>query len=326
MHAEPVLAPRELEHHRCAGLLREHRRNQVGVLVLVLVAEVAAHVLADDPHLVVGEAEVARGVVLAVGDAAGRGVERELVAFPVSQARARLHLGVVHERGGVAIFEDLVGRGEPLVDVPPPRLARHGLVARVRRQVAFGPDLGRIRLERLFGIDDEREHFVVDGDEIERFFGHMPIDGGDGRDRVADEPDGVVEDVAALRRDFLDVVVVLRAAGNRSGAPPDRCVVVRDDRFDARQRGGLRRIDAADAGVRMRTAQDARVQHARQADVARIGRLAGDTFDGVDPCASSGRPFSAVQSASRTGRSLRASVPASSAPADAARTASTIAL
>jgi len=40
----------------------------------------------------------------------------------------------------------------------------------------------------------------------------MPIDGGDGSDRLADEPHGIVERIAPVLRDLLDLVVVLSAS------------------------------------------------------------------------------------------------------------------
>ena len=86
VHADEVFLARQLELHRRAGFLREHRGNQIGILILVLVAEVAAHVLADDADLLLRDAEVARHVGAAVGDAAGRRVDRELVALPVRDA------------------------------------------------------------------------------------------------------------------------------------------------------------------------------------------------------------------------------------------------
>ena len=152
----------------------------------------------------------------------------------------------------------------------------------VQREVALGPDLRRVRLERLFRIEHERQHLVVDRDQPQRFFGDVAIDGRDRRDRLADEAHRVVERVAPLLGDLLDLVVVLLAAGDRPGAPDDLAVLVRDDRLHAGQRARLRRVDATDARVRMRAAQHARVEHARQLDVAGVGRLAGDALDGVD--------------------------------------------
>ena len=54
MDAEEVVSPGELQLDRRAGFLRQHRRDEIGILVLILVAEVPAHVLADDADLFVG--------------------------------------------------------------------------------------------------------------------------------------------------------------------------------------------------------------------------------------------------------------------------------
>ena len=59
VHADEVFLARELELDRRAGLACEHRGDEIGVLVLVLVAEVAAHVLADDADLVRRDPQVA---------------------------------------------------------------------------------------------------------------------------------------------------------------------------------------------------------------------------------------------------------------------------
>ena len=61
-----------------------------------------------------------------------------------------------------------------------------------------------------------------------------------------------------------------------------RRVLVGDDGADARQRLGLARVDADDARVRMRAAQHARDEHARQVDVAGVLGAPGDALDGVD--------------------------------------------
>ena len=84
VHADEVFFARQLELHRRARLLRQHGGDEIGVLILVLVAEVAAHVLADDAHFFRRDPEVARHVGAAVRDAAGRRVDRQLVAFPAA--------------------------------------------------------------------------------------------------------------------------------------------------------------------------------------------------------------------------------------------------
>ncbi len=282
MNADEVFLARELELHRRGRVLRQHRGDQIGVLILVLVAEVAAHVAADHADLFRRDAEVTRHVGAAVGDAAGRRVDGELVGVPGRDAHARLHLRVVHERGRVAILEDPIRRREAFLDVPSLCANRHVLVPRVGRQVAFGPDLRGAGLERVLGIEHERQRLVVDRNQLQGLFGRVTIDRGDRRHRLADESHGIVERVPAVLRDLLDLFVVLRAAGNGPGAPEDRAVVVRDDRLHAGHGQRLRRVDPDDARVRMRASQDARVEHAGQLDVAAVGRLACRPLDRVD--------------------------------------------
>ncbi len=66
-------------------------------------------------------------------------------------------------------------------------------------------------------------------------------------------------------------------------ARPDHATVfVGDDGFDARELKRLGDVDAADARVRVRAAEDARVKHPGQMNVAGIGGRAGDALDGVD--------------------------------------------
>ena len=48
------------------------------------------------------------------------------------------------------------------------------------------------------------------------------------------------------------------------------------------ERLGARGVDAADAGVRVRAAQQLGVHHAGQLEVGRVDRLAGDALPGID--------------------------------------------
>ena len=268
MHADEVFLARHLQLHRRARFLREHDRDQVGVLVLILVAEVAAHVQTDDSDLLVGDSQITGDVVAAVDDAARWCVHGQLVALPRRNRRARLHLRVVVEHGGVAILEDVVSGAESSLDVAALHAGRQRLVANVQTEVALRPDLNGAGLQRLLGIEDELEDFVIDRDQMQGFLGKVTIGGGDRRDRLPDVPHRIVEGVAALLRDLFHLVVVLHAAGNRARAPDDHAVLVREHRLDAGQRLGFRDVDRSDARMRMRAAKNARVQHARQLDVA----------------------------------------------------------
>src|SRR5439155_3192157 len=154
-------------------------------------------------------------------------------------------------------------------------------VAGVQRDVAVGPDL-HVGPDGVVVIEDERQQLVVDRDALQRLFGDLTIDGGDRSNGFPRETHRIVERVAALPGDLLDLVVVLLAAGNRSRPPHHVAVLVRDDRLHAGERTRPGHVDASDPRMRMRTAEHARVQHARQLDVAGVDRLAADPFHGVD--------------------------------------------
>ena len=79
-------------------LLGQQSRNQVGVLILVLVAKSAPHISTHNPNLMVRETEIARCVMATVGDTLGRRIQRELVALPVGETSTALHLGIMHKR------------------------------------------------------------------------------------------------------------------------------------------------------------------------------------------------------------------------------------
>ena len=110
---------------------------------------------------------------------------------------------------------------------------RFRFVLGVERNVAFGPDLDGVGFERFFLIENERQNFVIDRDVAQRFFGGVPVDGGDGGDGFAHEAHRIVEGVAALFGDLLDVVGVLAAAGDGARAPDELAVLVRDHGLDA---------------------------------------------------------------------------------------------
>ena len=91
----------------------------------------------------------------------------------------------------------------------------------------------RAGLQRFFGLEDERQNFVIDLDVAQGFFGDVPIHGGDGGHRFAHEAHGIVEGVAALLGDLLDLIVVLAPARDGARAPHDGAVFMRENRFDA---------------------------------------------------------------------------------------------
>ena len=281
MHAEPVVAASVFEHHRTIHAARKLGRDQVGVLVLVLVAEAAAHVLGDDAHLVILQAEVAGGIVAAIGNPLGRRVQGQLVAFPGRQRATRLHLGIVHETGLVALFENPIRFGKSRFHVADARSHRLELIAGIRAHVAFRPDAGRVIRQRFLGFEHERQFLVYDFDQVQRRLGDITVGGRNRRDRIAHATHRIVEDIAPVNGRVLDRVVVLPPSRNTSRAPDDGAGLVGDHVEHAGQGQSRGNVDGGNARMRMRAAQHPRVDHAGQFDVPGVLRRAGDAFDRV---------------------------------------------
>ena len=116
---------------------------------------------------------------------------------------------------------------------------------------------------RLVHAQHRRQRLVLDLDQVERVLGDVRVDGADrghGVARVERLVGGehVVADPLERSERLPEVDHV---------AVDPREVRVRDDGLDAVQRERLRGVDAHDPRVRMRAAQDAPVEHARQAHV-----------------------------------------------------------
>ena len=281
VHPQPVFLAGELENHRCPHALGKHRGNEVGVLVLILVAKATAHVLTDDPDVVLAQTKVSCGVVPTVRDSLSRRIERELLALPVRQADPAFHLRIVDKRRPIPVFEDAVGLLESQVEVTAGDHHRLELAVDVRRQVAFGPEVDSVWLERCLGVEDKRQLFIVDRDELEGFFGHMAVDSDDCSDRFSDKPHGIIEQMSSVGRDGLHRVVVLTSAGHGPGPPDDVGRFVGDDRFHAGHPFCQREIDAPYPCVRMGAAQHPAIEHPRQPDVGGVGGSSGDPFDRI---------------------------------------------
>ena len=126
----------------------------------------------------------------------------------------------------------------------------------------------------------------------------MPVQSRDRCYRIASEADRIVEQIAFV----LGVAT----------APNNIAIFVREHRFNAWQRQSLRYIDTADAGMGMRAAENARVEHTGQMDVAGVVGFAGDTLERVHARGGMADGFERVH----------AVLPSALAP-DAASTAST---
>ena len=225
--------------------------SEGGETPLVLVAEAAAHRRADHAHVLQRHAEDARerAPVDGVDGAAGL-PDREVVALPLGQGRARLHAnGAVH-----------AGVEAPLEDAAPPRPSPHRR-RRVRqrgrcrrRRCRSRGQLRRAGRQRLVGVEDGRQQLVLDLDQGERVFGDRSGVCADDRDLVADEAHDRVE------RQQVGVDV------------HGRGVLVGEDVVHAGQAQRLRGVDRDDAGVGVRAAQDAAVEHAGASQVGGVGR------------------------------------------------------
>ena len=109
------------------------------------------------------------------------------------------------------------------------------------------------RTHRLAHVEHRRQHFVLDLDQVERVLGDVRVGGGDGGDGVA-----VVQ--RPCRRPGRCSTSSRRLAGPRPARRRGRRAVGQvgggDDGLDARQRHGLRGVDALDDGVGVRAALD----------------------------------------------------------------------
>ena len=266
---EKVVLPRQLQLDRTPRLPREERRDEIGVLTLILVPEPTAHVLADHPHLLGRQVEIPRHVGAAVRDTLGRRPQGELVALPARHRRAGLHLRVAVVLGNVRLLDHDVRRGKTGGDAAALIGLGQRLAVAPAREVPPRLDLDRPGLERFFRIEDEVERLVVDLNRLDGRLGHVAVDGRHGGDRIPDETNRVVEQVAR----------VLLIAG-----PPDGVAVLAGQhRVDARHRSGPPGIDPRDAGMGVRAPENPCVCHLRQLDVAGIARRAGDPLDRIDP-------------------------------------------
>ena len=96
MDSNKIVFPRELQFDGCACFFGQHRSDQIGILILVLVAETAAHVMADHVYRLRRNPEIPGGVGTAVRDALGRCVQRQFVGVPGSDTRPGFHLCVLN--------------------------------------------------------------------------------------------------------------------------------------------------------------------------------------------------------------------------------------
>ncbi len=190
----------------------------------------------------------------------------------------RLNVALMHRSGLELLLDDDIGLGKPgfeIADLEFQLLGDVGRLGRHRFDAARDHVLEqqrRVGRHRRVDIDDVRQHLVIDRDQRQRLFRGGGIGRGDGGDGMAlikhllarhDVARHMPEiDRDPLRPDVLELVVgkILR----------------RHHRLDAGQRCRLRRVDRADARVRVGRAQDPADQRPRHRIIRGIHRAAGD--------------------------------------------------
>src|SRR5215831_14847715 len=100
----------------------------------------------------------------------------------------------------------------------------------------------------------------------------MPVDRGNCSNGITDETNRIIEDIATVFRDFLNVIVVLLAARYTTGSPDDFAVLMSENRLHAGKSHSFRRVDAANP----------RVRHPGQLYVIGVGCFACYTLQSID--------------------------------------------
>ena len=225
-----------------------------------------------DPHLLRLEPEAGRDLVAVDVNPLRRHVDVH-AALAVGHGQARLGpeegLVLLAELVDAADRDVALGLRVAVRDHDRPEDVRPRVVA---EPVARGRALGmqRLLLGRALGVDDELERLVLDPDALRRAPRLLRVLGGDQRDRLAEVAD-------AVDREHR-LVGELEPVGLGPGD-----VVVREHRVHARHRERLGDVELDDPRVRMRAAQRVAPEHPLGMEVARIGELARDLRDGVDP-------------------------------------------
>ena len=248
-----------------AALGQEHADEVVGVDV-DLAAEAPTHRGLADRDLAPVEAERV-GELLAVhehhvdraphGQMPGR-VERRDQDVGLDGCRCR-------ERARVLALDDHVRHPCRRVDVAVVEVPPHRDIAANVRPLAVD-DRGTV-VERLEGVEHGGEDLVLDPDGVQCCSGGRLVGGRHRRDLVADATNGV-----GLQRQVVAV--------EAEGALLDSAGV--DDGLDAGHLLRGTRVDPDDASVRVRAAQDRRVQQSRQAEVVGVLRRASDLLGRVE--------------------------------------------
>ncbi len=134
----------------------------------------------------------------------------------------------------------------------------------------------RVGPDRVVDLDRPRQHFVVDLDQFAGFRRDRLCGGDDRRDRMAGE-----QRFLARHHIAAHPAHVLDAEHDRLVDRKIHNVARGDHRLDARHRLRLRDVDAPDARVRMRAAQNLAPDHAGHRGIGGEGRASRDLVGAV---------------------------------------------
>ena len=195
---EKGLLARVFEHHRPARLAREQGAQELGLKQVLLGAEPAAHVVYQHAHLIERQAQHFSHDAAHHEGGLGRNVHGELArVIPVADTHVGLHVGWCRAPSLELPFDDQVSFGESTRDVA----ARHP--DRRRHQVAAWSDIVYLRRsggQRRLNRGHDRQHVIIDVDQVERFFGDLLTDRRNRGDTLAPESHLAIKDVLIPRQ------------------------------------------------------------------------------------------------------------------------------
>ncbi len=289
-------APAVTELHRPTGAPGEQSGKQVeGLVPGVVAAELAAHVVRDHPHSRQGDlqhlAEVHAGLVGLVGVRP----DGEGVALPSSEAGPVLQsalVGVVVHRGAGHHHLSLGQRSQGVApvqeDIRTADFVRREDVARSH----FGVNRRGAGPHRLEGVEDEGQHLPIHHDQTQRLLGRGLGLGGDHHPGLVAHPAHVViQDPAVPEAPPHHPLV---GDGVHSVGPPGAGLLeaghfgvgVGQDVHHPRQGRGPGEVEAPDAGMGMRAAQNPGVEQVGKAlpggHVVGVERPSRRLLQGID--------------------------------------------
>ncbi len=277
--ADEGLAPGRHPFERPPQLARGPRERGFLGVVLALGAEAAADVRCDDAHRVFGNGELLGDELPDVVRDLRRRVDHDLVAVEPAGRRGDGHDRARLDRGaGDAVVDEL--EGDDVLRLGEGRLGGGDVAAlEAHDEVAGGlrVELGRVGLRRVAHVDDRRQRRPVDRHELRGVERLIARSGNHHSDRLADVAHALARERPARR------LVHSRAVG--AGNAPQRChrpdavgghVGAGVDGDDARRGGGGLRVDAVDAGVRVRRTHERARELAFEHEIANELSLADE--------------------------------------------------